>query len=592
MSAVSLPESMSFTVLARLPPQSFELYWVAHNPDIEPLGGKYDLTAVNRPQIHVRGAPNEYVLNQDVNVGGTLANGFAIENNRVPTKSFNQGVGKGKLVPGVRYGPSWFRSSRESFNSSALPFLDNQDAQRHAAINQYRGRCARRNIEMDCMTIDGLEPSNFKISGASVARFNEQCAPYFENQADDASRTGRYQTLSSDGLLEVNLCDDSDGANEEKIVYGDNFLKFKTPLGFYSSIVNSHSVLPVGLFSAYSINGYSLEWATELANTDNNQRGFLRYNEVDVYTGGSGTTPGKVTPTLKYSELHGLKIYTPMVRVLDPAVNQAIFNLYRKNEPVNMADGSSFPMSLRLNTIGYRSFSYNLNPNSQSDYYFRLPLTDKSTRAIMFFVQTKGVDGYNLGIPNKVNMHLTRLEYKIGSYRPSEVVENRDPMSDNIQNFIYSNTKASGYCFSPFPQYLENQRIECGPEHRLMPFRSSVFPCNTQIKDGTSGSKIVNSCDSSLLYGVISLENMDHREPDFATNVQASGVDTTNRGGIDIWMRFQSVNLNTGVTSSVRPFYEAPSLPAEGAEINFLTAYDAIYEVSAQGVSDITNSTL
>lgn len=592
--AVSLPESFAFGLLSRLPPQSFEFQWVQMEPDIFPNNGYYDMKQVNRPNIHIRGAPNEFALNTNMFLGGTLHSHFKV-NNLVSTTA---GDSNGRILdtqvpdalknlPFYKYGPSWFKSSRESFNSGALPFLDNQDNTRHIQINQYRGRCARRNVGPEGQKIDDLEQANYINQGSfpHVNVFNPGTSAGSDAVSHVLSNPVTTMSVTAANIAGV-------ATSDTPVVIGSNLLKWKVPLGMYSSLINCHSVIPIGLMSAYSVNGYSIQWETEFANSpvDLNTPGMFQVPAIAGIGGAIDTNTAKVfRPQLVFSRLSGLKIYVPIVKVLDPAVMESVLALYEKREPVNIG-GVTFPMSLRLNTLGFRQFSFPLNNNAQSEYYFRLPMSDKSVRGYMFFLANRGgtVD-FNTGVPVGSQLALTRLETRIGSLRPHPCIDNRDPGQDNINQFLYDNLKKSAYCWSPFPYYLENQREDMSPEDFLLPYRSGLLSnAATWADDGTS-PVVTTATTNSLLYGCVSFENMDHREPDYATSYQASGYDLTNRGGIDIYMRFNTASSNP---TTGEPSYGAPVIPNEGLNIVFVTAYDSIMEISPAGVIDVTSSVL
>ena len=584
--AVSIPESMSFGLLSRLPPQSFEYKMVEIRPDQAPVGGSYDMTSVNRPVLHIRGAPNEFILNTEINICGTLSTQCEISanlNGRLTVAQANAALADGTL-PDYKYGNCMFRSSRESFNSQALPFLDNQENNRHIQINQYRGRCARRAISKDSMTIDGLESAGFVSTVAEYKTFN----PQLEEVGNGPEYAPRMQLLT-------NVKQSAAGGAQAVSVLGDVW-RFKVPLGFYSNLINCHSVIPQGLMSAYSVNGWSIELETELANADVGSRGFINYAVISGTEPAPSDAPKQITPTLASSRLYGLRIFVPVIKVLDPAVMEAVLSLYEKRETVTLGS-VQFPMSLRLNTLGFRTFSYPINPQGQSDYYFRLPMTDKSVRGYMWALVARG-NFFNRGVPISNNIVVTRLETKIGSLSVHDVVENQSPQEDNVNAFVYNNLRRSGYLWSPFPAYLENQQRAAAPEDKLISYRTGqLATANSFSEPAVPGNvPIVVRSTNTLCYGCVSFENLDHREPDYAGSYQASGYDTTNRGGIDVNMRLNSMvetiapNLAGAAVASWS--YVAPDVPGYGLEIIFQAVYDAIFEVSPVGVSDITNASL
>jgi len=590
----AIPSSFSFEMLSRLPPQSFELQYREIRPDLEPNGGVYPTSQDSRVAFHIRGAPNEFILNTHCELSGAVKSRLAVPvrlthatalsatgladwnavhasgvNNVIDNitpltgNAFDDAITGGaaaqrQLVATARnnyvaeqiavqvgrvdyrYGPTWINSSRESFNSGALPFLDNQDRTLHLANNALRGKCAKR--WTDQAAIQDLKQSNFDGIGAAGFRGVAVDVPYVI-----------YDLASAANPLPVPAIDrefDSDvGARP-----------FSMPLGFYSNLVNGHSVVPVGLMSSYSVNGWTVETTLANLNATGNQSA---YSTRSLF--------GQEMLSVDNAQLHvyrNMRINIPVVKVLDPAVMDAVFSLYEKREMVNVG-GAAFPMSLRLNSLGYRTFQFPLRGN-QGDYYFRLPSTDRSVRAVSYQIvdrisnQRARTD--NTSGPSAVRV--SRLSLKVGSKVVFDPVEDREPDDSNVQHFLAHGSRRSSALFSPFPYYQESMK-------------HSEDQCDSRASSWCSADDNL----SNDQYGVISLENLDHREPEYSGSFQASGFDLTGVGGLDLDMRIS----RRGATPT-SPLESGPA--NDNYVITFLVAYDVIHEVSPSGVIDITNAVL
>lgn len=595
--AVSLPQSFSMEMLSRLPPQSFELEYREIRPDVEQNGGVYPVDRDSKVTFHIRSATNEVVLNQGIEIQGQVsctldygAGTNATSGNypqNVPANGYDyeelmavpgRGVGEHKK-PKWRRGMTFIKSSRESFNAGALPYLDNQNTGIHLHVNNMRSQCAKRHVDLkdtwavndDAVRVLGAERGFSSSGGGRLAKV----------AIDDLHGAGWDEGVSKYHGLNAKW---QDATNATKYYLAPP-KKFSAPLGLYSSLVNTPSVIPTGLLSAYSVNGWSIEVtlakltgqsqadSSVVVNTESPS--IHRFSNSAAYNSPVvSQNPGGVDFGDGY---RNVRIVVPVVKILDPAVMTGILDLYEKRESVNVG-GASFPMSLRFNSLGHRYFNFGLT-NIQADYSWRIPTTDRSVRALHWYLfDTAKQEKVESSVEGRgIN---TRLELRAGSLRPFPPVEDREPRDQNLPSFYALQKRRSGHCFSPFPYYLEAiKRDENQSDVDL-----SLWPSSSSSYRGVSS-------------GVISLENLDYREPDYSSSFQASGYDMTNVGGFDINMRFSHLNPsdagNSVGTSTQGPAYQPGPGGAEGSwQIVFVMAYDSVHECSPSGVVDITSSVL
>jgi hypothetical protein len=555
---------MSFELLSRLPPQSFELQYREYRPDIEPAGGRYGADADSRVTFHLRGAPNEVILNTNCYLAGETQ--CTVDYSATPFVAITapEAVDEA-LFENIDTAPRWVngtwysRSSRESFNSGALPYLDNQDTSLHRVHNALRGKMARRACDVDSGRIEDLESAGFGYNRAAG--------------------------------INVKYSDNNNAANIKYVHSGP--AKWQCPLGMYSSLANSHSVLPVGLFSAYSVNGYSVE--VTLPNVTR-QAGNLEDVLVGVNnsTRPIGVQTGVVTSAGSQDGHRNVRIFVPIIKVLDPAVMEAILSLYEKREVVNVG-GAAFPMSLRLNSLGIRHFQYPLTVN-QGDYYIRIPSTDRSVRAIAWQVIRRttpynNVTDVSADYAQLNNLTLTRIQTRAGSHLIHEPVEDRQPEDGNISKFLAHNVRRSSSVLSPFPYYQEaihhsdSQSDERYLKQWVKPVKGSwAYSTGANVPANASKGR-ANDC-----WGMVSFENLDHREPDYSGSFQASGIDLTNVGGLDVEMRFSRLGAVADTSAVAERFEPGPSDNNYVLVVQMI--YDEILEASPSGVVSVTNAVL
>ena len=572
--ASAIPSSFSFEMLSRLPANSFVLTWKEVRPNQSPIGnnGVYEMSQSNRIQFVLRGAPNEFALNTNMylcgsarlNVSQAVAGGTAPSLDNIAEFAASATSYLGNPI-------NFFQGSRESFNAGALPYLDNQDPVRSQVINSLRYRCARRNTKSN-----GTE-----ITDLSSAFCSPQNGLEFSDDRD---------TLSFDKPAEgvrLNVISNVAGSRD---CYNFGDKHFQIPLGTYSNFVNSHSILPLGLLSSYAVNGWQIELQT---NVQDSASGPVYQCATSVI----GTKTTGVTLSAN-AYLNDLRIYVPIIRVLDPAVMEAVLSLYEKREMVNVG-GVQFPLSLRINTIAYRFANYPLNLN-QNDFFFRIAGTDRSVRAMAWWIYRRSTLT-STGLPSmNVATRVTRLQTSIGNEQIHDVVEDNNVNTSNVANFISMNAKRSACLFSPLPYYQEGRKEDGQQDDDLVKYN------NTYSAIDVAGGTAKHYQKRALAYGIVSFENLDRRENEYSGSFQASGKDLTNVGAIELRMRIEQygqggVSYVSAVAPSTSSMNSANLLEAKamGAidngndyEIVFAYAYDSVMEISPQGVMDVTNAIL
>ena len=565
--STSIPSSFSFEMLSRLPANSFLLNWVEVRPDQTPQGNKYTIGERQRIRFVLRGAPNEFMLNTNINLCGNAYVkvrqtdlGNLLNEETCIYNTYNR--------PPVRLNSPYhfFQSSRESFNAGSLPYLDNQDTTRSHIYNDLRYSCVRRN------RLEGTGGGSiFDIGNAFNASQQKLSADY---NADNDSEFGAPTRMLW---------------NRAGTVVANSFgkdLNFQIPLGTYSNFVNSHSVIPLGLCSSYAVNGWQIELETTEQTTINGRC----YTSVNLSKKtAAGVDDGEEPIDPPTAIMKDLRIYVPVIKVLDPSVMASILSLYEKREMVNLG-GVQFPLSMRLNSIAYRTSSFPLFAN-QADYFFRISGTDRSVRAISWWVYDRTNVSYSsMTTPIK----LTRLETSIGNEHIHEVIEDTDGSTNNISNFMVGNLKRSASLFSVLPYYQEGVKFDGQQEDYLDRFNNTLSSFVSGTTRDTGGFR------KSLCYGAVSFENLDRREGDYSGSFQASGKDLTNAGAIELRMRIEQpvapINVTAGTDlatwNNLADAWSKTSIQSANLEIVFMYAYDSVMEISPQGVMDVSNAVL
>lgn len=625
--STAIPSGFTFEMLSRLPPNSFVMEWREFRTDAPPpsrWGYPLDTASSHRLNFSIRGAPNEFLLNTNAYLSGDAW--FNIRNEALASdESYIDEKGLDKLIKqatglktyvvaevdndavevgfyagdtdnaqfgGLGSPYMYFNSSRESFNSGALPFLDNQDAQRSKDINTLRLLCANGSRAQNGNF--GIESCTAPWSFPTIGRRNEQLSNWLD------SGLFYYGPINEDSYG----CITKGGVK-----------RFHIPVGLYSSLINSHSVLPIGLFSSYAVNGYQIELYTNsqpiIKSTNPGSEGTINSQKLNLWVDGrawpdiAGDEPKGNSDSLVYdvggnAYMRNLVIRMQVIKVLDPAVMEAVLSLYEKRESVNLG-GIQFPLSLRMNSLGYRFYNQVIQ-DGKSEYHFRIPTTDRSVRAVAWYVQYPSFRDFGyMGTPLPIRP--TKIDTRIGTEIIHPTITDVDPYSNNCGNFIDDNFKRCSSLFSPFPQYLEGNH----PRDKVQDLVSRMNNLGgtftdeyaLQLTDGNYTTNGAYGSPNGITMGAISFENLDRREGDFQTSYQASGKDLTNIGSIEMIIGFhQAQSVDTGNPLDAPQTQDQLSsklqfiAPQQAFDITFITVYDNVMEVSPQGIMDITNAVL
>lgn len=574
--ATAIPSSMTFEMLSRLPANSFVQVWQEIRPSVAPAGNLYQVgTTSQRVNFVVRGAPNEFLLNTNCYVSGSAYTKTLVDQSKLLT---------GGDINALKYASPvvlnkpihFFQSSRESFNSGSLPYLDNQDPVASHEYNELRSSLTQRNQPR------GWGEQSLEDCESWLGSFKRY------QGTGTATETALRAMESSTARFVV-----KNAATTSTVVNSGKPKDFRIPLGLFSNLVNSHSVIPIGLMSSYSVNG----WQIDLDITNQQQgQSYGKVFEAEPTVG--LPTAGEVGLSQSSAVIADLRMYVCLIRVLDPSVMEAVLSLYEKREMVNVG-GVQFPLSLRLNSLGYRFARFPLSGagTGQTDYFFRITGTDRSVRALAWRVYDTTQNavgewslGYNGPLDASAGFVCTRLETTIGSERPHPVIEDSTAQTQNVSNFIALNIKRSGCLYSALPYYQEGVKHDGDA--------SDVWTKYNNVQSTIAPPDTGYLFRDSLCQGLISFENLDRREGDFSGSFQASGKDLTNVGAIELRMRFQKVqrfdyNLPQPSPDVCDTLGFAPLGQLEqNYQIVFAYVYDSVMEISPQGVMDITNATL
>lgn len=593
----SLPEQYTFPLLSRLPPASFVVEQRDFNVAVQPSGGVYAVDRSHDLEIFLNGAPNEFALMGYATISGdtSVTADFTATRLPVATDGFSTADVRRALFQNdlqscnVRWerGAVFINASRESVNAGQMPLFDHQDKANHLMFNNARSLVAKRRL------------SGQRGADLTRAFFGVPDIPALAGAG--WNKDSQYKGIN----LWYRKSAATDPNSYRRI---DNGVKhWEVPLGLYSSLAQTASCIPIGLLSSYSVNGYGIR--VSLANlcdpnnglvlglgvnTDRQYAQFFRNDYAYVAPPAPAYGFNALSGTLIQAQGDGhrnIKISVPVVKVLDPAVMSSILALYEKRQMVSVGSNVSFPLSLRMNTIGYRTYDRALDI-SQGDYFFRLPTTDRSVRGLMMVLYK--TTGRRLPMENGgLNCNkVTRLDVKIGSLTPlGTVIESRTPQDNNIEAYSAKCIKRSGHLFSPFPYWRE--ALETA-ESTATYAADSMLPCN-------------DPSQTAIHVYVISFENQDYREKNMETALSASGIDCTSVGGIDVSFRVNHFTVDpetaygappTGANGNLVTDFGQGSVgfsqPSGGGSWRalFALAYDQVVEASPSGVMDITNAVL
>ncbi len=608
--ATVLPDSMTYSLLRRLPPQSFVIQWRKYKVNqpiptsgIDITNSKYETNTT------IQGCVNEFALLKHarvcVSVSGKydLALGTA---NSAFESVYNSPESKGSpfKTPTWKYAAAnLINSSRESFNAESLYVLQNTDEVAFAPVNVLRGLCARRNASIIGDSYDTGNTDDVFINQLSIKDLENAGFSGYRERAD-----GIGFTKSGTGLLKITNAA-QDGTALDIPAAGDyNFARagvknYEFPLGFYSSLANTYSVVPLGLLSTFSVNGYSIQ-----LNFGSSESALTKPLYSTQAAGAVASIPvlanSSITVGTPEVKLYNVEIMVPIVQVLSPEVMNGVLSLYRKTASIEVGN-VSVPMSLRMNTITYDTRSYPLTSSSVQS--FQIPTTEKSVRALAWIIYDNqiaartGTQVNNNAYANRdaeltsvlkyplcvQNLAVKRLHCRAGRDDIVPCIDNTNPNSGEVEAFIFANLQSAAAVFSPFPYWDELTKGNVGAEEILHPLRSKaelgyggVTNSNAKLPEGHRARS-----NMSVQYGAFSFMNMDYRAAD--SGQIASGISMNNIGRFDVDMEFRGVQ-NTG--NNVLEWTDAT---LTDKRITFIVAYDEVLESSAnQGIQIITNAVM
>ena len=599
--ASTLSDDLTFQMLRRIPPQSFVVQWRKYKPNQPiPSAGVAIHNSKWETNTTIQGTVNEIALmskakvvvsigsEQNLVVTGVTGNLASVGNSPANRDSpFN--------TPSWKYAmANIVTQSRESFNAQSLYLLENTDEVSHAPINVMRGLCARRVASFDSPKISNSD--DVYLNSLTINEL-ESCG--FGSCSKRADGVG-YTNTSANPYLQLGGLPAAANYNFNR----DGVKNFEVPLGFYSSLASTYSVIPLGLLSTFSVNGYNQQLTFGNGSKSMIYPTFTTTaGEPNLLTGaGSVVTNGTATCTL-----YNVEIHVPIVQILSPEIMNGLLSLYRKTASVDVG-GVSVPMSLRMNTICYDTRSYPLAGSNIQ--HFQVPTTEKSIRALGWIVYNSSSKDAIAMLNNTADSRtpetdsplqyplcvkgvtLKKVYVRAGRDDLMPCIENNDPNSGEVESFIYQNLKQAAAVFSPFPYWSELvNRDVAGAEDLLDTAR-----CKSTFGQGANDTNVVNPSlnyrtrsNCSVQYGCISFQNNDYRNDE--SGQVATGISLNNIGRFDVEMDFRQV-----VRNGANLEYSAPDFGdgnSGNKRIVFIIAYDSILEASANsGVSEITNSVI
>jgi hypothetical protein len=606
--ASTIPESQVFSMLRKLPANSFVLKWRRVKPNVQIPSTGYELlgTAGSRKQditLNINGAVNEMALMSHARVVVNMSANQEIT--AVAPATYENGkyspLDKQNPFNHVHWkyaGGNIFASTREVFNAGSLCLYENCSADSLSAVNTLRGLCARRPAHFDYDEVssnyDDVKVGSLCINDLESAGFSgyqkrmDGCG-YQKTGANILSVKGYNNATNAVGPA-VAFTNATDGFPR------DCMKQFEFPLGQFSSLASTFSVIPLGTLSSFSVNGWAIEMQFDGSNAVVVPATSLVAGDEVVKT---STAIVNDTLTVK---LHGVEIYYPTVTILNQEVMNGIISLYRKEASVPVG-GVSIPMSLRMNTLNYRINTYSIQDGLNQ---YHIPSTEKSARALFYIIydrESKARSGLTnndavnrnaetssaLQYPLSVKGITPRsIELRMGSDDYMPCVRNDSPDSGEVEAFIWANLKKAGATASPFPYWEEVTKNDIGYAEDIL----SNLRCKSTQGSQSSAVNVPNfngyrtRNNASVQYGCFDFQNMDYRTGDSGS--VASGKSLNNIGRYDVEMDFQSISQ----TSSGTNVY-APVVNATSKRIAFFEVYDEVIEASAaQGVQLITNAVL
>lgn len=612
------PSLITPALLDVVPSNTYRSTFNSYRPVNPPQNGvQYSADQESNLIYQISCAPNEYAdmtgayfavnVRKTIRAGvsGTPYNGAgavglligeASDVNRQIEKAFvsNAVLGRKESKHGSahwRWGPWPIGRSSESVNSS-LSLDENNDSTLAPVYNNLRCMLAKRDYDPVDDAVAGLE-------GAG-------CSFMKQRQGLDIVYSGA--NLLNDGTVSVG-----------DVAIRNGVSQFRIPLQLISEIARCPSLVPLGFFSSVAVNAYRINVTLPRmsstgpspvlylpppgAESENINPSLLPITEitgVDAFTAGDGYyTPQVVFPTTLN---------------LSANLQEETNALYTKTATQKLGD-FEVPVSLRLNSLGFRLFGNIPLRQGQAMQHFNLPDSDQSVRSIGFIIfNTKNferhyADDGTFVVPNPYNgqlptlsgnaysvnhqakqLRITEMRVRIGNEDVAKGCP-RDYRSEdgNLATWLSLQERRSGGCFSAFPYWKEF----ANPLGEQSDFRkqgqwgvpSSRGEYNT-VKDTTTIRNALTAIGCyNAQYGVISLENSNHDGMDFDDVTRATGVSLNGVGAINVEM-----GLSHEDSEAVNGLSPGPD--HGDYRIIFMMPYDTVTEVSPAGMFRIQQEVL
>ena len=551
---MSLPTRATFPFLSRLDPNSYVVEDRVWYPQVR----KSVYLPDEQVTLVLNGAPNEMLLSEKVELA-LNARQILSTDGTAPLAPYGSNDPALNQMAGFLWGNSVTQYSRESYNASSLPLLENSDRSLHLNYNTLRALFCRSSADV---------PKKSTDKHGEIVNADKRFVEIYDLQM------AGFRSLARK-LNEITIIDNKVSPNALVINTQKCKSDYSIPLGFYSDLVNCNSIIPLGLLASYNSNGMAVQ--IELANGKKNMTMANAAGKVTVIPTASTQVPnGGVT-------YNNVQVNGKIVKFLDPMAMEKVYSLYQKTATASVGE-VEFPLALRLNTIGHRFYQFPVT-SGVSDYQFHIPTNDKSVRAIAWQVikndwkpsatGNNTVDPVSCGTLFVDEIDITRVKVDIGSLKVMcDAVETTDPRDGTVNAWAYSQVKKSAHLFSPKPYWYERESHNNNQEDFWFNY-------------GNDTNRDATGTPHRVLYGAFNLENAEHAE--FDTKDISSGVDVSQYGAIDVHMRFKKV-----AQSGVSDVYAESSYGNIDANytILFCLAYDQVMEISPQGVANVSQSVL
>lgn len=402
----------------------------------------------------------------------------------------------------------------------------------------------------------------------------------------------------------------------------------RIPMSLVSEMARCPSLIPLGFFSSVSVNAYSLRVTLPRITAFD-----ASSNPNGVVYLPSGNANLRNHPTLSQLKLasaidapadgyYNPHIYLPTVRNLSMETQEVFDALYSKRVDQTVG-GVTVPLSLRLNSLGYRLFGVYSLRAGQAQYQFDLPTVDSSVRGVAWAIFRTDAfakhitDDGNRVCPDQATLagttdadaiegtgfaecfsngqlRLTELEVMVGTRDLTKGCIRDYRASDcNVQEWLALGERRSGACASALPYWKELVRNDGDQSDYRKSSQWGVPKCKDQATQltqvagdvqGIGATKVAAGCYNAQ-YGFISLENTNHQGYDLDDATVACGMNLNNVGSIRVRMGFSNCDSSNPLGLSAGP-------NTSDYRIVFMAPYDDIIEVSPAGLQKIAQEVL